>query len=273
MAGPTRPPRQPPEAAGSPLSVLEQHVEREAARLDERRLELAGVTEALSAIGLRAGGAVPSRPIEPIRADLVPSVVSRLLHETTGMTRNFVMVVDDGPALDEGTMRDNQARIRDGLVQRALYPVSALGTPHGRRWIQAWGAIGEEQRVVPETVTEFAVFGSEAVVSVARWGEMADGFVLTRDPLVVAAFSAYFDLAWGRALPVPTAPEDHDIDDGLVHLLGMGLKDEAIARYLGIGLRTVRRRVSRLMAVHGVQTRFQLGSAVERARGGRRADR
>ncbi len=48
-------------------------------------------------------------------------------------------------------------------------------------------------------------------------------------------------------------------------LLALGMKDEAIARYLGWGLRTVRRRVARLMEEHGVDTRFQLGAAVTAA--------
>ena len=48
-------------------------------------------------------------------------------------------------------------------------------------------------------------------------------------------------------------------DPKLVELLELGLKDEAIARYLGVSLRTVRRRVAHLMAVNGVDTRFQLG--------------
>ena len=49
-------------------------------------------------------------------------------------------------------------------------------------------------------------------------------------------------------------------------MLEQGLKDEVIARYLGVSLRTVRRRVAHLMAVHGVETRFQLGWALARSR-------
>jgi DNA-binding NarL/FixJ family response regulator len=55
-------------------------------------------------------------------------------------------------------------------------------------------------------------------------------------------------------------------DPKLVELLELGLKDEAIARYLGVSLRTVRRRVAHLMAVNGVDTRFQLGWALARRR-------
>ena len=42
-------------------------------------------------------------------------------------------------------------------------------------------------------------------------------------------------------------------------LLASGLKDEAIARQLGIGERTVRRRVAELADRLGARTRMQLG--------------
>ena len=52
----------------------------------------------------------------------------------------------------------------------------------------------------------------------------------------------------------------------------MGLKDEAIARFLGVGLRTVRRRIAALMSIHGVDTRFQLGAALALAALGGRSE-
>lgn len=55
-------------------------------------------------------------------------------------------------------------------------------------------------------------------------------------------------------------------DRELLALLGIGLKDEAIARRMRIGSRTVQRRIRRLMDMTGVRTRFQVG--VEAARRG-----
>jgi DNA-binding NarL/FixJ family response regulator len=43
----------------------------------------------------------------------------------------------------------------------------------------------------------------------------------------------------------------------LLELLEQGMKDRAIARALGIGERTVQRRLSRLMSALGAKTRFQ----------------
>ena len=54
----------------------------------------------------------------------------------------------------------------------------------------------------------------------------------------------------GRGQPTPS-------DRQLLTLLTQGMKDRAIARYLGIGERTVQRRLNRLMTELGAQTRFQ----------------
>lgn len=64
-------------------------------------------------------------------------------------------------------------------------------------------------------------------------------------------------------LPDLDAPAD---DRRLLTLLSAGLTDHAIARDLGVSERTVRRRITRLQAVLGGRTRFQLG--VQAARRG-----
>jgi len=71
---------------------------------------------------------------------------------------------------------------------------------------------------------------------------------------------------WAMASPVPMRrTSDVAEDDHLLALLSRGFKDEAIARYLGWSLRTVRRRVARLMDELGAKTRFQLGAEAVRA--------
>lgn len=55
-------------------------------------------------------------------------------------------------------------------------------------------------------------------------------------------------------------------DKRLVALLAAGLKDLTIGRELGVGPRTVERRLQRIMAYLGTRTRFQ--TAVEACRRG-----
>lgn len=256
-----------PEASandGGLLLVLEEQLRREHQRIEARRRDLAASRELLSRVTSRALGA--HEPIsERIDDANAASVVSGLLAETTGLLRNFVYTVAEGPALDETTMQANVERIRRGEAQRAVYPASVLGSPEGVAWMARWAEVGEDQRVASRTDTEFAVFGSAAVVALAAWDDPSLGYAIIRDPLVVRLYTAYFDLAWTSAVPAAAlAGGPGSTDPPLVELLELGLKDEAIARHLGVSLRTVRRRVAELMALNGVDTRFQLGSALAR---------
>jgi hypothetical protein len=250
---------------GGALLVLEEHLRRELSRIDERRRDLDASRELLARLTSRALGA-HELMLEPIADALAPAVVSRLLVESTGLLRNYVLTVVEGPALDEATMRANEDRIRRGDDQWAIYPASALSSPQGQRWMSGWAEVGEVQRILPTTETEFAVFGTAAVVALAGWDDPSQGYAVIRDPLVVRLYAAFFDLAWRHAAPAPVVGREGNGDPKLVELLELGLKDEAIARYLGVSLRTVRRRVAHLMAVNGVDTRFQLGWALARRR-------
>ncbi|MBM6404463.1 hypothetical protein JQN72_09440 [Phycicoccus sp. CSK15P-2] len=240
------------------LLVLEEHLRREHARLEDRRRELEAARALIARVTSRSLGARDSTS-EQIPETIAPSVVNQLLTESSGMVRNFVLTVDEGPALDESTMRANRARIERGDAQRAVYPADVLTTSRGQRWLAIWAEAGEDQRIVPATSTEFAVFGDSAVIALAGWDDLGSGYVVLRDPLVVRLYTSYFDLAWKSGVPAPTVENEGSNDPRLVELLELGLKDESIARHLGVSLRTVRRRVARLMAVNGVDTRFQLG--------------
>ena len=136
-----------------------------------------------------------------------------------------------------------------------------MDTEPGRSWVRSFAAAGEEQRLSLSPPSEFAIFDEHTLVAVGEWGNPESDYVVVRDPMVIAAFIQLFDRAFDRALPVARDEAQDDDDQRLLKLLGLGLKDESIARYLGCSLRTVRRRVAGLMAGHGVQTRFQLGMA------------
>jgi len=97
----------------------------------------------------------------------------------------------------------------------------------------------------------------------ADWGSAESDHIVIRNPMLISAFTTMFDYAWDLAHPMPGARRDISQDRQLLTLLASGFKDEAIARYLGWGVRTVRRRVAKLMDDLGAETRFQLGAAAQ----------
>lgn len=94
--------------------------------------------------------------------------------------------------------------------------------------------------------------------------------VVVRTPGVVEALLSLFDAVWNSARPlllsasgeVEAEPQTEGPDETdllLLSLMLTGLTDRAVAARLGLGLRTVQRRVQRLMEVAEISTRMQLG--------------
>ena len=243
----------------------------EAASLEARRHDISEARQAL--LQLVASYSQPDdkgSPVwEVVAAELAPDLLQHLIGGATEVVRSCVLSLEVGPGLDRASIERSQAALREGRFrQRTLYPMDVVDDPDGRRWLASWAAVGEVQRLSLAPPSDFAIFDDAAVVAVATWGDPAADYVLIREPMIVAAFTTLFDRSFERGLPVaPDRQEGEDSaeDRRLLRLLARGLKDESIARYLGVSLRTVRRRVANLMDAHAAETRFQLGVAAARA--------
>jgi DNA-binding CsgD family transcriptional regulator len=255
-----------------PLQRLQGILARDERRLDARRHDIAEARQAMLQLvsSFASPDAVRGTPVwEVVAAELASDLVRHLLATTTDVVRSSVLSLDVGPGLDRDSIIEGQGYLRSGRFrQRTLYPMDVMETPAGRQWVRSWGLVGEVQRLSLAPPSDFAIFDDDAVMAVATWGDAATDYVLIREPMIVAAFTALFERSFERALPVAGEQAEGDAATGdlqLLRLLGRGLKDESIARYLGVSLRTVRRRVAHLMDVHAAETRFQLGVAAARA--------
>ncbi|WP_405445433.1 hypothetical protein [Streptomyces erythrochromogenes] len=89
----------------------------------------------------------------------------------------------------------------------------------------------------------------------------ADGAALVfGDSLLHHAALPLFESLWARATPVgsPDGPLSAEQRE-LLGLLASGLKDETIARRLGVHVHTARRRITRMLEELDADTRFQAG--------------
>lgn len=254
-----------------PRSALERLVGNEEAKLDLRRRQLADVRSSIGnftaehrSAGSGTGWAMTQPAWEVVSPQMAASIVEHTFRSTSGLFRLSIRSLEVGFGMDDQAAHAGQAALAGGRPRRAIYPLDALEVPAGRRWAQSWAGVGEQQRVSESPPSEFAIFGAEVVLAVAQWRSTESDYVLIRDPMLIAAFTAVFDYAWELALPMPGVPSDLTEDQQLLTLLARGFKDEAIARHLGWSLRTVRRRVAKMMDELGAATRFQLGAAVQR---------
>lgn len=255
--------------ADDPRASVGRLLATEEALLDDRRQELLALRESLESFefdyrrGLQLSG--PRLPAwEQLGAAEAPSVVEHLFRTSEGPVVQVVVQVATGPGQAERIRRYWESVAASGRTLRTIFPMSVLVHPEWHAFAARRAEAGEQQRYLADDAlrVEFGVFGRAGVLVAEGQGMEADFHVL-RPPVVVSAFRDLFEQLWRRAEPLVTK-EASEEDVKILELLAMGFKDEAIARQMGLGLRTVRRRIAHLMEEHGAETRFQLGLAVAR---------
>jgi DNA-binding NarL/FixJ family response regulator len=123
--------------------------------------------------------------------------------------------------------------------------------------------LGEQARVLPTVPLKLLVVdGCRALLPLTA--SAAGGYcaVVVWHSAVTEALQKLFELAWQQATPLGQPVSDGELTEDertLTRLLAAGMKDEAVARHLGVSLRTLRRRVSDLQERLGAASRFQLG--------------
>lgn len=257
-------------SADDPRQALGRLLDDEEAELTERRQGLIDVRLAIETYeadfrqGMQESGP-PASPWERIPAAEVPTVIERLIRASDGPLLQVASTLARGPGHLESVRRLRAQVMAGGREQRSVFPLSVLADTDWRRLAETRAEAGERQRYLEAVPLDFLVFGDSSVLLSDDEEPVvqAPDMLLVRAPNMRRMFGALFEELWRRADPV------HDggaakADLRLLELLALGFKDEAIARHLGLGLRTVRRRVSAMMDEHGADTRFQLGLAVAR---------
>jgi len=156
-----------------------------------------------------------------------------------------------------------------GVRYRAIYERALVETPGELDSIAEGVSWGEEARVLPTLPVRLAIVDrSTAICPLVRDDDMSIGeptaAIIGRGQLLDALL-ALFESRWEAATPVrlqsDAAEEVDGLDDSerlLLSLLVAGVPDKSIANQLGISRRTVQRRLDRMMALAGVDTRTGL---------------
>jgi sugar-specific transcriptional regulator TrmB len=186
--------------------------------------------------------------------------------------RELLAMVTANPLLVSG--EENSAEelsVTRGFSYRVVMERSALDTPRGL--IELTAALGrsEEVRMVDRVPSKLIVADrAVALVPLKAGSASADPAALVVHASgLLEALVGLFESVWEQARPMrladgrtvqevdPEAPDDLDLQ--IISLLLMGLTDTTVAKQLNLGLRTVQRRVKRLMDLAAVSTRMQLG--------------
>jgi sugar-specific transcriptional regulator TrmB/DNA-binding CsgD family transcriptional regulator len=166
--------------------------------------------------------------------------------------------------------RVNSAAVIAGrsVRSRFLHARDALNTPGAIARVEEDIAAGEEVRFLPEAPMKLIIADDQAaLIPLLATPQVLDACILVHPSALLDALSTLFESLWVQAqpyMPGRSAPvgEDEFVNDEerrIISMLAMGMPDETIARQLGIGYRTVQRRVQALLTRLGAASRFQAG--------------
>ncbi|MFE0458524.1 DUF6879 family protein [Kitasatospora sp. NPDC058965] len=201
--------------------------------------------------------------------------VSAMLTEEAARCREEVFTIQPGGGrqptrLAEAVSRD-LAMLGRGVRMRTLYQHSARANLATQGYVETLTGAGAEYRTAAELPDRAVVFDRAVAFLPARQEDgSGDGAVLVRDPDIVAYLCRVFDQLWATATPFRGSTEAayREVGDSLrralVGMLAEGVKDEVIARRLGMSLRTCRRHIAEALLALGAESRFQGGVLAER---------
>ncbi|MEU9186678.1 helix-turn-helix domain-containing protein [Streptomyces sp. NPDC048484] len=256
---------QPPDSMGGLRAVDPRVAIRALIRRRETESELLAATAEEMASAYEAGllREEPARLVEVVSGE---GANAARLEELYARAEHEVCLFDTPPYLAPRTPQlDLQSDLLSrGIVYRAVYAATALEDPDVL--LHAWKMVelGEQARVLPSVpVKMLVVDGRRAMLPLTTSKTGGYCAVVVRDSAVTEALQKLFDLAWQQATPLGQTADDGELPEServLIRLLAAGMKDEAVARHLGVSLRTLRRRVSELQERLGAASRFQLGA-------------
>ncbi|MET9952895.1 helix-turn-helix domain-containing protein [Streptomyces sp. NPDC006339] len=190
-------------------------------------------------------------------ADLTNTVKSSLHSMLTGSVRREEMT------LELGRDRDRVAR---GVRVQAMYSHRVGQVPEMVQHLAERTALGVEVRLSPVVPMNMVLADESFALLPTDPHDPDSPAILARGPGLVRSYRALYEYCWHAATPYGhEEPAEHG-GDGLteqqraaLRMLASGIKDEQVARNLGVSLRTVSRLISEVMQELDAASRFEAG--------------
>ncbi len=252
--------------AVAPEVALESLLADEELELRRREAEIAAIrghvmslssyyTEAYQA---RSGGSVEI---------LDQQMVRHLLRDWSYQVREDVLIAHPGGGWSDedlaSSLKNDLAILMRGVRMRVLLQHATRHHPPTMLWAEKVRAEGAEIRTVPTVPRRLIIHdGQRAVLPCTA--QVCDGAAVVQEPAVVDFLVAVHEGMWSHGEPYPSLAgdglsADHALEIAILRELCTGVKDEVVARRLGMSLRTCRRKIAAIMRALGAENRFQAG--------------
>ena len=242
-----------PHLAAARLASTESRLRRRLYELTARRDSLTALASAYP--GRPQRGSEASEAIEVV--DSLDDVIT-LIEQASAECEQEMITCQPGGGRPPSELEQAVAR---GVRMRTLYQHSARRHAPTQAYVDRVSPAGAEVRTMTDLFGRLIAFDRR--VAFVPHPQRRGGAVVLRSPAAVAFLCDAFDRAWDHATPFcgseRTRVAVDDVRQAILRLLSRGLKDEVIARRLGISLRTCRKHIADLFQELNAESRFQAG--------------
>ncbi|MEU8778063.1 hypothetical protein [Streptomyces sp. NPDC048606] len=266
--------------AADPASVLRVLVRRRQALLDQESADLESLRSYADRLADRLPGEAASThgPAAGVEFLTGADAVEARLDAMLGAAETEVLILDRMARTPRASDREGDAqtqlvRVREllerGVTVRTVTDRRGADFPDRAKELLALTELGLQARIGARLPTRLVLVDRRTCLLPPPRrdgdrdgdGEGADAVALAfGESLLHRAALPLFESLWARATPVGSAGSPLTADQReLLGLLASGLKDESIARRLGVHVHTARRRITRMLEELDADTRFQAG--------------
>ncbi len=148
---------------------------------------------------------------------------------------------------------------------RAVYWDALLNLDHVSKSARWLSSAGGDIRTIATLPILLEIYDHRVAIVPLDSATPATGVALLCGEGVLSALCELFESVWESAVPLETSSYLSDRgrshqEEHVLRLMARGMTDEAVARHLGVSVRSVRRSIARLMRTLGAHSRFQAGT-------------
>ncbi|GGW69686.1 hypothetical protein GCM10010503_53770 [Streptomyces lucensis JCM 4490] len=202
-----------------------------------------------------------------------PEQIARVLGDAADIATSEILSMHPGPvmapdALAQGLRRDLRVLDR-GVSMRSIHLRPMTRITYAMTHLQELRAAGAHLRIASIVPFRFILVDRVQALVPALHSRSGNAMMVLRGEAVTALLVKVFEMCWASAAPLEAAGDGAEPGLGsqqrwMLRLMATGRKDEAIARELGVSVRTLRRMMADLMVRLGVESRFQAGLTAAR---------
>lgn len=198
--------------------------------------------------------------------------VRALIADLTATCEKEIMACQPGGGRPPAALADALPRdlelLRRGITLRSLYQHTARFNVATQGYAETVLAAGSQIRTVAEIPGQMIIIDRQTAILPHR--EFRFGAIIVREPSILAYLCSAFEQSWNLGAPYQTGPSAArsavtEIKAAILTLMANGLKDEVIAKRMGLSVRACRGHIADLLDMLDAHSRFQAGVIAERS--------